>query len=238
MHILPTANLTFSSYYYHAIAISNLRPLQVLRDVTLPHGLGSPKALCFKHANELISAASQYRAKFSFKYNCGLTLAAPYLVAFTLLPQLDDDDDDDDTRVAMPFTKACQYMREYVPRLDVLRYSLRALEALALLHKVQIPPDALQYFQGLDIDDAALENVPCTLVTTELPLPETIESPDISGKGSPNKAKAKVKIEAESMRELLARWNGLTLGTPVSSRQSATPSSVRPRPWLTHADTI
>ena len=185
--------------------------------MTLPNGFGTPKDLCFEHASELISVAGQYRTKFSFKYNCGLTSAAPYVVAFTLLPQLDHS-----TRVAEPFTKACQYMREHVPRLDVLRYSLRSLEALALLHNFHIPPDALQYFEGLGIDDASLANVPCTLVTVELPPPPpTMRSPSSSAE---DVRKVKGKIEAESMRELLARWNDLNLQTPgLSSSQSATP---------------
>jgi hypothetical protein len=60
-------------------------------------------------------------------------------------------------------------------KLDVLRYSLRSLETLALLHNVQIPPDALQYFQDLEIDDTVLENVPITLMTAELPPLQTSE---------------------------------------------------------------
>ena len=198
--------------------------------MTLPNGLGTPRDLCFKHANALISASGQYRTKFSFKYNCGFITAAPYVVAFTLLPQLDGS-----TRVAEPFTKACQCLREFVPKLDVLRYSLRSLEALALLHSVQIPPDALQNFQDLDIDDAALENVPITLMTAELPPIETAETADSSNK---EVNKAKLKIEAESMRELLARWNDLTLRMPGSSGPAKRPYPINRPNQLTHAHTI
>jgi hypothetical protein len=105
-----------------------------------------------------------------------------------------------------------------VPNLDLLRYSLRSLEALALLHKVRIPPNALQYFQDLDIDDGVLENVPITLMTAELPPNQT---PDTSSSSSQNVNKVKLKIEAESMRELLARWNDLTVRALSSSGQSA-----------------
>ena len=223
----PNLIRRLDSYYYNAIALAAFRPLQLLPDVTLPNRLGTPKELCFEHASELISVAGQYRAKFSFKYNCGLTTAAPYVVAFTLLPQLDHS-----TRVAEPFTKACQYMREYVPRLDVLRYSLRALEALALLHNFHIPPDALQYFEGLGIDDASLENVPCTLVTVELPPPPTMGSPSSSPE---DVRKVRGKIEAESMRELLARWNNINLQTPGFSRRSVTPDSLSRPNHLTRA---
>jgi hypothetical protein len=124
------------------------------------------------------------------------------VVAFTLVSQLDDS-----TRVAEPFTKACQYMWEYVPKLDVLRYSLRSLEALALIHKVQIPSDAVQYFQDLDIDDGVLENVPITLMVAELP---PIQTPEMTHSSSEEVNKAKLKMKAETMRELLARWNDLT----------------------------
>jgi hypothetical protein len=202
----------------------------VLPDVNLPNGLGTPRDLCFGHANELISASGQYRTKFSFKYNCGLTVGLPYVVAFTLLPQLDDS-----IRVAEPFTKACQYIRECMPKLDILRYTLRSLEALALLHKVQIPQDTLQYFQGLDIDDAELENVPITLMTVELPLNQPPESPNSSNEEI---NKVKIKIEAESMRELLARWNNLTLRTPGSSSQVASPDPVNRPDQLKHSHTI
>jgi hypothetical protein len=95
---------------------------------------------------------------------------------------------------------------------------LRSLEALALLHKVRIPPNALQYFQDLDIDDGVLENVPITLMTAELPPNQT---PDTSSSSSQNVDKVKLKIEAESMRELLARWNDLTVRALSSSGQSA-----------------
>lgn len=146
---------------------------------------------------------------FSFNYNSGLKIAEPYITAFTLLPQLGNN-----TRVAELFTKACQYLRDFVPNLELLRYSLRSLEALALLHKVQIPPSALQYFQGLDIDDGMLENVPITMVTAELPPTQT---PDMSSSSGQDINKAKLKIEAESMRDLLARWNDLATRTPSSS---------------------
>jgi hypothetical protein len=185
----------------------------VLPGVALPNDLRTPKDLCFEHANNLISASCRYRTKFSFNYNSGLKIGEPYIAAFTLLPQLGDN-----TRVAEPFTKACQYLRDFVPNLDLLRYSLRALEALALLHKVQIPPNALQYFQGLDIDDGILGNVPITLTTAELPLTQT---PNMSSSSSQNINKAKLKIEPESMRELLARWNDLTAKAPSLSRQNA-----------------
>jgi hypothetical protein len=181
----------------------------VLPDVALPNGLRTPKDLCFEHANDLISASCRYRTKFSFNYNSGLKIAEPYITAFTLLPQLGDN-----TRVAEPFTKACQYLRDFVPNLELLRYSLRSLEALALLHKVQIPPNALQYFQGLDIDDEALENVPITLVTAELPPTQTL---DMSSSSTQGINKTKLKIEAESMRDLLARWNDLTVRIPSLS---------------------
>jgi hypothetical protein len=105
-----------------------------------------------------------------------------------------------------------------VPNLDLSRYSLRALEALALLHKVQIPPNALQYFQGLNIDDRMLENVPITMATAELPLTQT---PNMSSSSSQNTNKAKLKIEPESMRELLARWNDLAMRAPSSSGENA-----------------
>jgi hypothetical protein len=178
----------------------------MLPDVTLPYGLGTPRELCFQHASELLFASAQYRTKFSFKYNCGITTAFPWLVAFTLVPQLDGS-----PRVAEPFTKACQYMWEYVSKLDVLRYSLRSLEVLALIHKVQIPADAVQYFQDLDIDDGVLENVPITLMMTELPSTQTPNSADSSTEVF---NKAKFKMKAATMRELLARWNDLTF-TPA-----------------------
>jgi hypothetical protein len=185
----------------------------VLPDVALPNGLRTPKDLCFEHANDLISASCRYRTRFSFNYNSGLKIAEPYVTAFTLLPQLGGN-----TRVAEPFAKACQYLRDFVPNLDLLRYSLRSLEALALLHKVRIPPNALQYFQDLDIDDGVLGNVPITLLTAELPPNQT---PDTSSSSSQNVDKVKLKIEAESMRELLARWNDLTVRALSSSGQSA-----------------
>jgi hypothetical protein len=190
----------------------------VLPDVTLPTELGTPRDLCFKHANELLSASSQYRTKFSFKYNCGVTTAYPYVVAFTLVSQLGDN-----PRASEPFTKACQYMWEYMPKLDVLRYSLRSLETLALIYKVQIPPDALQYFQDLEIDDAVLENIPSTLMTAELP-PQMSESRNSSNE---EVNKTKLKIEAESMRELLARWNDLTLHASGSGIQVTSPDPVK-----------
>ena len=177
----------------------------MLPDAALPSGLGTARDLCFDHANELINVYGRYRTKFSFKYNCGLSVAPPYVVAFTLVPQLGSN-----LGASEPFTNACRYMREYVPKLDVLRYSLRSLEALALIYKVQIPPEALQYFQDLDIDDAALENVPVTLMTTELPPTPVSQSPSLSQEVN----KPKPKIEAESMRELLARWGNLKLHTP------------------------
>lgn len=189
----------------------------MLPELTLPNELGTPRELCLQHANELISTSSQYRTKFSFKYNCGLTIGAPCIVAFTLLPQLDDG-----ACVAEPFTKACQYIKDYVPKLDLLRYSLRSLETLALLHKVQIPSDALQYFQGLDIDDKLLENVPITAMTAELPLILTSKP---SNSSQEEAHRAKLKIKAESMRELLARWNDLTLSTPGLSAQASSPES-------------
>jgi hypothetical protein len=146
---------------------------------------------------------------FSFNYNSGLKIVEPYIAAFTLLPQLGNN-----TRVAELFTKTCQYLRDFVPNLELLRYSLRSLETLALLHKVQIPPSALQYFQGLDIDDGVLENVPITLVTAELPPTQT---PDMSSSSGQDINKAKLKIEAVSMRDLLARWNELAARTPSLS---------------------
>lgn len=101
-------------------------------------------------------------------------------------------------------------MWEYVPKLDVLRYALRSLEALALIYKVQIPPEALHYFQDLDIDNAVMENVPITLITSELPPTQISQSRSPSTEVN----KAKLKIEAESMRELLAKWVDLRLSTP------------------------
>ena len=195
------------------MALSAFRPLQVLPDVALPSLLRTPKDLCFEHANNLISASCRYRTKFSFNYNSGLKIGEHCVTAFTLLPQLGDN-----TRVAEPFTKACKYLRDFVPNLDLSRYSLRALEALALLYKVQIPPNALQYFQGLNIDDRMLENVPITMATAELPLTET---PNMSSSSSQNTNKVKLKIEAESMRELLARWNDLAMRAASSSGQDA-----------------
>jgi hypothetical protein len=190
----------------------------VLPDAALPSGLGTARDLCFDHANELINVCGRYRTKFSFKYNCGSSVAHPYVVAFTLVPQLGSN-----PRASEPFTNACRYMREYVPKLDVLRYSLRSLEALALIYKVQIPPEALPYFQDLDIDDAALENVPITLMTTELPPTQVSQAPSRSQEVN----KLKLKIEAESMRELLARWGNLKLHTPGLS-ESPDPAKHRP----------
>jgi hypothetical protein len=54
----------------------------------LPNVLSTPKDVCFEHASALISDCEQYRTKFSFKYSCGLIGAVPYLVAFTLVSQL------------------------------------------------------------------------------------------------------------------------------------------------------
>lgn len=197
--------------------------------MTLPNGLGTPRDLCFAHATDLLLASSQYRLKFSFKYNCGIALAYPYLVAFTLIPQLGAN-----PGAAEPFSKACQYMWETVPRLNVARYSLRSLEALALIHRVQIPPEALPYLQDLDIDDAALDNVPSTLMTAELPPTPTPLSPN-----SPNDAtQPKPKIEAESMRELLARWNDLTLRTPCPASQFIDPIPVNDQSQFQHNRTI
>lgn len=188
----------------------------MLPDVALPSGLGTAKNLCFDHANELINASGQYRTRFSFKYNCGFSTAYPYVVAFTLVSQLDSN-----PYASEPFTKACQYMWEYVPKLDVLRYSLRSLEALALIYNVQIPPEALQYFQDLDIDNAVMENVPITLMTSELPPTQMSQSRSPSTEVN----KAKLKIEAESMRELLAKWVNLRLSTPGPGDQLASPGT-------------
>jgi hypothetical protein len=181
--------------------------------MALPNDLRTPKDLCFEHANNLITASCRYRTKFSFNYNSGLKIGGPYITAFTLLQQLGDN-----TRAAEPFTQACQYLWDFVPNLDLLRYSLRSLEALALLHKVQIPPSALQYFEGLDIDDAVLDNVPITLLTAELPLTHI---PNMSSTLGQESNKAKLKIEAESMRDVLARWNDLTVKAPSLSGQVA-----------------
>lgn len=178
----------------------------------------------------MLSASTQYRTKFSFKYNCGITTAYPYVAAFTLVPQLGEN-----PRAAEPFTKACQYMWEYMTKLDILRYSLRALEVLTLIHRVPIPPDALQYFQDLDIDDAILENLPSTLMTTELPSTHAFRSQNSS---NDEVNKIQPKIEAESMRELLARWNDLTLRSPGSGIQVASPDPFDQKTQLQHSNTI
>jgi hypothetical protein len=198
--------------------------------VALPSGLGTAKDLCFEHANELINVSGQYRTKFSFKYNCGFSTAYPYVVAFTLVPQLGSN-----PRASEHFTKACQYIWEYVPKLDVLRYSLRALEALALIYNVQIPSDALQYFQDLDIDDTVLENVPITLVTTELPPPQLSQ---LRSSSREEINQAKLKIDAESMRDLLARWSSLRLRMSGSRCQLASADPASQQMPLQHSNTI
>ncbi len=174
-----------------------------MHNITLPDGFISPKHLCLHHATEMTASIVSYRSIYSLKWAGPYVSANPFLVAFTLVPQLDGS-----TKAADSFTKSCQYLRELAPKLDLLRYTLRSLEALAVIYKVKIPEGALQYFQELGIDDQQLENVPTTVVTLELPPDKTTE-PQSAFDGECGSRKP--NHEAEGMRELLARWKELTM---------------------------
>lgn len=198
--------------YFNTIAISIFRPLQRLPVIPLNKGLGTAKDLCTEHSKEMISYITSYRSTFSFKHSFA-PHATPYVAAFTLFAQLDGS-----TLTAELFTRACQYLREWASKLDILRYALRALEALALLHQVPIPQAALPYFWDLGLDNVSLDNVPINSLTAELPLSEL---PGAQGNFKEQDSTKVVKFQAETMRDLLAKWTSLTMNDQSSIMRPA-----------------
>ena len=158
-----------------------------------------------------------YRSMYSLKWAGPYVSTNPHVVACTLVPQLGES-----PKAADTFTRSCQYLRELAPKLDLLRYTLRSVETLALIYKVRIPEASLQYFQGLGIDDEQLENVPTTFVTLELP-PDEMPEPQSTAEGECGNVKP--NHEAESMRDLLARWNKLTMNGQSLTGKLSHPSS-------------
>lgn len=108
-----------------------------------------------------------YTRRWSLKEYSSMLLCSAWSVTLTLTSLLDDD-----PRAPDLFTRACVLLRVIERDMAGVRIVMQGIMALLWKTGRKIPPDALQYFSGLDTNRTDLNDVPFEFA---LPIPEVAQ---------------------------------------------------------------
>jgi len=108
-----------------------------------------------------------YASRWNLKEYSSMLLCSGWSVTLTLIPLLDSD-----PRAPDLFTRACVLLRVIQRDMQGVRIIMQGIMALLWKTGRTIPPEAVQYFSGLDNNRGELKDVPYEFA---LPVPEVTQ---------------------------------------------------------------
>ena len=193
-HLLT--EITICRALFSNIVIGLFRPLDSL-EISLPNGLGSPRAICVRHRENMMAQLRAFEKYYPQEMARGFVgaLYLCYVVSFSLVANLDRE-----PQSREPFTEACRHFFRMSRNWPVGAVLLKGLRALALQLNMQLPEESLSYFKETHLS-VQPEDVPISFV-----IPQQADMAELLSDDGTD-----TTIIGVELSKIIAKWSALSI---------------------------